>query len=207
MELYFSPLACSLSCRIALYEAGLPASYTPVTLASKRTGDDRDYFAVNPKGQVPALRLDDDRLVTEVPAVLQVIAAMAPDSGLMPAPGTPARDEALTWLNYVATEVHKLVFYNLFSPETPDESKAFARKMLDKKLDHLNRHLDGRETLVDGGFTVADAYLITALNWCRAIELDLAPWPHVAAYQARHEQRPAVAKAMREELALWQTAA
>ncbi len=206
MELFFSPLACSLATRIALYEADLPATFTQVTLSTKRTGDDRDYFQVNPKGQVPALQTDDGALLTEGPAVLQYVADLAPDSGLAPAAGTPARYTLQTWLNYVATEVHKQVFAMMFNPATPQEAKAFARQLLEAKLAYLDGHLTGRETLLGEDFTVADCYLITALNWCRAIKLDLSAWPALAAYQARHEQRPAVARAMAEEATLWDAA-
>jgi glutathione S-transferase len=206
MELFFSPMACSLAARIALYEAGQNADFTPVTLSTKRTGDDRDFWQVNAKGKVPVLRLDDGTLLTEVPAVLQYIADLAPASGLMPAAGTPAHYQTVMWLTYVATELHKQVFAQIFTPDFPAEVKANGRRLLESRLDHLNANLEGRETLVDGGFTVADAYLMTALNWCRAIKLRLDPWPALKAYQARHMQRPAVARATAEEFALYQAA-
>ena len=71
MNLYFSPMACSLATRIALYEAGAEASYICVDTHSKRLEDGGDFWAVNPMGQVPALRTDDGMLLTENTAVLQ----------------------------------------------------------------------------------------------------------------------------------------
>ena len=59
MQLYFAPLACSLATRIALYEAGVDATYMPVDLRAKRLADGSDFFAVNPMGQVPVLRTDE----------------------------------------------------------------------------------------------------------------------------------------------------
>lgn len=206
MILYFAPLACSLACRIALYEAGLPADFVQVGLAAKTLADGSDYRPVNPKGQVPALRLDDGRLITENPAVLQYIADLAPESGLAPAAGTPARTELHSWLSFVGSEVHKGVFYLIFNPHVPAEAKAFAREQLPGKYDRLEAHLAGRDWLLDQ-FSVADAYLVVTLGWAGAIGVDLAPWPALKAYRDRAMQRPAVARAFGEETALRQAGA
>lgn len=204
MELYFAPLACSLACRIALYESGQAATFTQVGLAAKTLTDGADYRPVNAKGQVPALRLDDGRIITENPAVLQYIADQAPQSALAPACGTPARTELHSWLSYVGSEVHKGIFYLIFNPAVPPEAKAFARASLPAKYDHLDRHLTGRDWLLDS-FTVADAYLVVTLGWAGAIGVDLEPWPALKAYRDRAMQRPAVARAFAEEMALRQS--
>ena len=111
MILYFAPLACSMASRIALYEAGLPAEFREVVLSTKAVKGGGDFWAVNPKGQVPALALDDGRIVTEGPAVLQAIADMAPASRLAAAAGTPERTELQSWLNLIASELHSGGFY------------------------------------------------------------------------------------------------
>src|SRR5688572_25766371 len=91
MKLYYAPGACSLAPHIALCEAGLPHQLEKVDLAAKTTEGGADYAAVNPKGYVPALALDDGRVLTEVSAVVQYVADRAPGSGLAPPPGTPER--------------------------------------------------------------------------------------------------------------------
>ena len=196
MELYFSPLACSLATRIALYEAGAEAVYHRVDNRAKRVGDGADFLAINPMGQVPVLRTDDGQLLTENPAVLQYVADRFPDSGLAPKSGMQQ------WLNFVTSELHKLVFNLMFDPSSTDEIKAFAVKQAEKRFAHLERHLDGREFLLDR-FTVADSYLVTVLNWCRAVSIDLGKWPAILAYYKRVMARPAVAKAVAEEFALY----
>ena len=202
MELYFAPLSCSLASRIALYEAGLDAEFHQVTLMTKTLADGRDYLAINPKGQVPALRLDDGEILTEGPAVLQYIADQAPAGKLGPAAGTAARYKLQQWLNYIATEVHKAVFYAMFNPASPPDAKAFARDvLLPARYDFLSAHLKDRDHLLDA-FSVADAYLVTTLNWAKPAGVDIAKWPVLAAYYQRLARRPAVAKAMSEELAL-----
>lgn len=202
MELYFAPLSCSMASRIALYEAGLDAKFFQVTLSTKTLSDGRDYLQINPKGQVPALKLDDGDILTEGPAVLQYIADQVPAGKLAPAHGTRARYKLQQWLNYISTEVHKALFYTMFNPASPPEAKAFARDvLLPARYDHLSRHLKDREFLLDT-FTVADAYLVTTLNWAKPAGVDLAKWPVLAAYAQRIAARPAVAKAIGEELAL-----
>lgn len=201
MILYFAPLACSMASRIALYESGLPATFHEVVLSTKTLKAGGDFWAVNPKGQVPALALDDGRIVTEGPAVLQTIADMAPGAALAPAMGTPQRTELQSWLNMIATELHSGGFYPQMHPASPPEARAFARMRIEAGFDRLDRYLAGREFLMDG-FSVADAYLVTALGWCEPVGIDLGRWPALADYRRRLRERPAVARALEEEVAL-----
>lgn len=202
MDLYFAPLSCSLATRISLYEAGLSAGFHQVTLSSKTLADGSDYWAINPKGQVPALRCDDGRIITEGAAVLQYVADLAPQAGLAPPAGSAARTALQTWLSYIGSEIHKGVFYLLFNPAAPDAAKVFARDVvLPPRYKYLSEHLSDRAFLLDQ-FSVADAYLLTTLNWAAPAGVDLSAWPVLAAYRDRMLQRPAVARAVQEELAL-----
>ncbi|HLI14185.1 MAG TPA: glutathione binding-like protein [Alphaproteobacteria bacterium] len=201
MELYFAPLACSMATRIALYEAGAVADYHYVDLKAKRVEDGTDFLAVNPMGQVPVLRLDTGELLTENPAVLQYVADRYPEAGLAPASGLP-RYRLQQWLNFITSELHKRVFTPLLDSKSPEGAKAYAREKAPPRFAHLAAHLDGREFLLDR-FTVADAYLVTVLNWARPSGLDLSSWPAVLAYFRRMQERPSVAKAFAEELALY----
>jgi glutathione S-transferase len=203
MDLYFAPLSCSMASRIALYEAGIHAGYHQVTLATKRLADGTDYLKINPMGQVPALKLDDGDVLTEGPAVLQYIADLKPDAKLAPPAGTRARTTLQQWLSFIGTEVHKGVFAMIFNPSSPPEAKAFARDVvLPARYDRLSTHLNGRDFLLDEGFSVADAYLVTTLNWAGPAGVDLSKWPVLQAYAQRLSQRPSVARAVKEELAL-----
>ncbi len=202
MELFFSPLACSLATRITLYEAGGSAQFTQVDLKTKRLADGTDFRSINPLGQVPVLRTDTGELLTENPVVLQYVADRHPQSGLAPAAGME-RYALQQWLGFVTSELHKLVFSPLLNAGDNEGAKAFAIQSATSRLDHLNKHLDGREFLLDR-FTIADAYLTTVLNWASITPIDLTQWPAVHAYQRRMHARPAVAKAFNEEMALYQ---
>jgi glutathione S-transferase len=202
MELYFSPMACSLATRIALYEAGAEAKFTAVDLKAKRTADGADFFAVNPMGQVPVLRTEMDGLITENPVVLLYVADHCVGSDLAPRHGAE-RYRLQLWLNFITSELHKLVFIPLLSHKSNDGAKAFARDQIGARFAYLNAHLDGRDYLLDR-FTVADAYLVTVLNWTKPTGIDLTPWPALHAYFRRVHKRESVAKAFAEEMALYQ---
>jgi glutathione S-transferase len=201
MILYFAPLACSMASRIALHEAGLAADFREVVLSTKALKAGGDFRDVNAKGQVPALELDDGRIVTEGPAVLQTIADMASPGVLAPASGTPERTELQSWLNMIASGLHSGGFYPQMHPASPPEARAFARMRIADSFDHFERHLTGRTYLMDS-FTVADAYLVTALGWCEPVGIDLGRWPALLAYRFQLRERPSVARALSEELAL-----
>ena len=200
MDLYFAPLACSMASRIALYEAGAEARYLYVDLKTKRLEDGSDFRSLNPMGYVPALRTDEGELLTENPVVLGYLAERFPAL----APRDAAERRRLQQrLAFVATELHKLVYTPLLDPAANDAAKAYARDKAVPRLDRLAAELDGRETLLDR-FSVADAYLVTVLNWSRSSGIDLARWPALQAYAARLRERPSLKRAFTEELALYQ---
>jgi glutathione S-transferase len=201
MDLYFSPLACSMASRIAFYEADADACFIEVDPKTKRTLDGENYLAVHPFGLVPALRTDDGEVLSENAAILQYIADRFPMADLAPAGGM-ARSRLQQWLCFIGTELHKALFVPLLDKTMPETTKAYIQAKGDGALDYLNAYLDGRDYLLDR-FTVADGYLVTVLNWSRATPVDLAKWSAVAAYHKRLKQRPSIARALSEELALY----
>jgi len=201
MKLYFAPLACSMSARISLYEAGVPVEFVQVDTKQRRTADGRDYASVNPMAQVPALELDDGTVITENTAVLQYIAGSAPHASLAPT-DAKGRAQLQLWLGFIATELHKAIFMPLFDAKASEPVKAYAREKIAQRMAVLERHLNGREYLLDR-FSVADAYLATILNWASATNVDLAQWPAVAAYQKQIVRRSSIARALGEEFAMY----
>jgi glutathione S-transferase len=198
MKLYYKPGACSLSPHIVLREAGLAFELAKVDLAKKTLEDGSDFLAVNPKGQVPTLGLDDGGILTEGPVVVQYIADQAPGSGLIPPAGTIARYRVQEWLNFVSSELHKS-FSPLFRPNTPDAYKEIARQTLAAKFTTLDRHLDGKPYLTGESFTVADAYAFVVLGWTSRVGIALDAWPNLNAFVERVAARPAVKEALAAE--------
>ena len=199
MELFASPMACSLASHITALEAGLPVKVR--FIENKKTDDGGDYYKISVNGYVPALRLDDGQVLNEGPSVLQYLADRKPEAGLAPAWGTIERYQLIDTLNYLSTELHKRIFYNIFAPTTSAETKEAAKSQLAPMLDAVAKRLGDRETLVGTSFTVADAYLVTLLNWAAFLKVDFAKWPTLQAYHQRHLKRPSVARAMGVEMA------
>ena len=202
MDLYFSPLACSLASRISLYEAGAEAGFIEVDSKAKRTSDGKDYWQIYPLGLVPLLRLEDGTLLAENAAVLQYIAARYPQAELVPNDAV-GRARLQQWLCFIGTELHKATFIPLFDQKAPEGTRAHVLDKAKSRLKYLNDHLTGREFLLDD-FTVADAYLYTVLNWAKFTGVDLEPYPAIAGYYNRLKSRPSIAKAFAEEYALYQ---
>ncbi len=198
MKLYYKSGACSLSPHIVLREAGLDFSIEKVDLATKKTETGDDFLAVNPKGQIPTLLLNDGSILTEGVAIVQYLADQKPDRQLMPEQGTPARYHALEWLNYIATELHK-GFSPLFNPKTPDDFKAVTREALSKKFAYVNESLKDNQFLLGACFSVADAYLFTVMGWAKALKFDLSALTELNAYLDRVAARPAVDAALTAE--------
>ena len=198
MKLYYAPGACSLSPHIALLEAGLPYDLVKVDLRAKKLENGDDYLQVNPKGQVPALGLDNGELLTEGPVIIQMIADHAKDKKLAPPRDTAERYKLQEWLNFITTELHKS-FSPLFQPAIPDEVKTFFRERLIGKFKYIDGQLAGRDHLMGKDFSVADGYLFVMLAWADRLNLDLSALPNLMAYKARIAARPKVKEALTKE--------
>jgi glutathione S-transferase len=198
MKLYYSPGACSLSPHIVAVEAGIPITLVKANLKTKQAADGSDFMAVNSKGAVPALQLDDGRVLTEGPAIVQYLADLKPDSHLAPKAGSFERYQLMEILNYITSELHKS-FGPLFDPATSADLRAATVAGLGKKFDWICGFLGTKQYLLGDRFTVADAYLFTVVNWSHFVKLDLSKWPTLVAYQARVAARPKVQEALKAE--------
>lgn len=201
MELFYSPLACSLASHIVCREADIPVTLRRVTLSTKAIEGGGSLFDITPKGAVPTLRRDDGSVLTEGPSVLQYLGDLKPSSGLCPAFGTDERYRVIEWLNFVSTEMHKRVFYMMFTPESDDAAKAAARAAAPKRLELVANGLQGRDYLVGDGFTVADAYLFWWLTLATRVGIDTSGHFGIEAYKSRCAARPGVQAALGYELA------
>lgn len=198
MKLYYSAGACSLSPHIVLEEAGLKYEAISAPTKTKVLPDGSDYRKVNPLGYVPYLVLDDGTGLREGPAIVQYIADQAPDRKLAPPNGSLARYQLQSWLNFIATELHK-GFGLLFNPAFGDDAKALFKAKLLERLTWVDGELAGKSHLMGNDFTVADAYLFTVTNWAPRVGLDISGLKNVAAWRERVAARPAVKAAMKAE--------
>ncbi len=192
MKLFYAPGACSLSPHIVLHELGLPFTIEAVDLTTKKTESGADFTAINPKGYVPALQLDDGEVLTEGAAIVQYLADKHAPGMLAPIAGTVERARLNGHLNFISAELHK-AFGPLFNPALAPEARQAAVANLGRKLDVVEKALaDGRSHLTGPDFTVADAYLFVVLSWAPKLGVDLARWPHLGEFSRRVAVRVAV---------------
>jgi glutathione S-transferase len=197
MKLYYTPGACSLSPHIVAMEAGIPLEIEKVDLATHKTSSGEDFYAVNPRGYVPALRLDDGTTLVEGPAIVQYLADQKPETGLAPANGSFARYKLQEWLTFINGEIHKS-FSPLFGSAS-DEMKNVAREKIAKRFAEVEKGLGDKPFLTGDHFSVADAYFFVMLAWAHHLKMDLKPYPKLEVYFQRVASRPKVHAAMKAE--------
>jgi glutathione S-transferase len=146
-------------------------------------------------GYVPAVELDDGRILTEAAVVVQFLADQRPDLPLIPKPGTFERYRVQEWLNFVATELHKT-----FSPlwhRPSDDVRAPILEKLALRFAIVEQQLGTNHYLFGDDFTIADAYLYAILRWSRPTKVPLPA--SLQAFVDRVRARPAVHAAMELE--------
>ncbi len=198
MKLYYLQGACSLASLISLIEVGAKFEPVAVDRKSRKLPDGRDYAAVNPKGYVPALELDDGEVLTENIAVLPFIADLNPSANLAPPPGTRARFRLQEWLGYLNGELHKN-FSTLFNPSAPEAMKQIARDNIARRTAYIENKLGDQPFLMGEVFSVADAYLYVILSWREKLGVDLSQFPKVMALYERVRARPSIQSARKAE--------
>lgn len=196
MKLYYAPGACSLASHILLREAGMPVELEKVDIRNKSTEHGEDWMGLNPKGYVPALRMDDGEILTENLVIHGYIADLKPETKLAPAHGTKARLRQDELAVYVSTEIHK-TYGAMFNPAMSDDARKGAIDRLNMRYKLIEQLLsDGRTYLTGQQFSTVDAYLFTVTNWANMLKVDLSAFPKLLAYQQRVAARPAVQAAL-----------
>lgn len=199
MKLYYAPGACSLAPHIAAIEAGVAIELVKVDLGTHKTEKGDDFYKISPRGYVPALAFDDGEVLTEAQVILQAIADMAPESGLMPKAGTRERLRAQGWLAWISTELHK-GFGPLWAAKAfGEQGVAVAKSNLARKFAELDARLGEQDYILGDKFSAPDAYAFTIVNWTKFHRIDIDAFAHLADYQARIAARPGVQKALKEE--------
>ena len=197
MKLYYSPGACSQAPHILLHEIGLSHDAERVDLRQKVTETGRNYLDINPKGSVPALELDNGEVLTENAVVLQYLGDRSGATDVLPPIGQFRRYRVLELVNYITTELHKS-FAPLFSPDAGDESKAFMKKNVEKKLDYLEGQIGNGPYLMGDELSLPDPYLFVMTSWADKM-IGLDRWPNLKAFRERMMQRPSVRHVLRFE--------
>ena len=198
MKLYYSSGACSMAPHIVLREIGKKFDLEKVDLGTKKTGAGKDFNKINPKGYVPALEIKKGEMLTECAVIMQYLADKAKAVKLVGKAGSVARYRTMEWLNFIAAELHKSMGA-LFNKALSDDARKTAEERVSKRLDYLDKHLAANKFITGKGFTVADAYAFTILNWGQWVGVDISKWKNLAAYAVRIAARPAVQATLKAE--------
>lgn len=199
MKLYFYPSACSFVVRIILNELGLAFQDDKVDFRDRKTEDGQDFLALNPKGAVPALQLDDGKVITEVQVILQYLADTNNAHQLLPAVGQYERYATLEWMNYVSTELHKSIGL-YFLPTVSEEMKAnILLPLIYRRFKFIDHQLSKGTYLLGDHFTLPDAYLFVMLQWAKHHQIDFSKYQNITAYDEKLSQRPSIVKSREQE--------
>jgi glutathione S-transferase len=201
IALYWIPGSCARVPFVTLEEAGATFDLRPINRYRGEHETDA-YKAVNPKQKVPALVLDD-LVVTENPAIAQVLARRFPDANLLPR-AEAEEIEALSLMAWFASSLHPSAGMQRFPRMYSNADQGLvgiqekAREDLRKGFAILERRLEGREWLFDE-WSIVDAYAFYI--WFRVVGsgLDGAEFPLFAAHARRCEARPSVARVLDRE--------
>jgi glutathione S-transferase len=202
MRLYASQNACSISPHITLRELGIPFEIERVDLRTKVTGTGANFLTINPRGYVPALRLDDGAVLTEGAILVQYLADLHPERKLAPPLGTPARWRLMELMHFTATELHKAMspFYN---PKASDEFKASLHERMALRWAQYERMVGEGPFALGEQFSVLDPYAFYVMRaWQNSVKASLSAWPRLVAYYERMSARLTVQAALKAEDAL-----
>ena len=198
MKLYYTKSACSLAVRIVLNELNIAFQDEEVDLKAKKTKSEENYLLINPKGAVPALRVDTGDLITENQVILQYLADTTPGQKLLAPLGDIKRYHTLEWLNYIATELHKTMGI-FFNPTLAEETKSTFMSMVKVRLNFINEQLAKSPYLMGDQFTLPDAYLFVIVRWSHYFKMDLSEYTHLSQFMKTVAERPSVVTSLQQE--------
>jgi glutathione S-transferase len=204
MKLYYAAGTCSLAAHIVACEVGVALELERVDIRKTlhMTASGVDFVQINPAGYVPLLQLDDGSLLSEGAVIVQYLADLNPQSGMMPPAGTLERYRLQSWLNFIATELHKMYSPWLFHPEYGADIQQIAREKVTGRLTLVEGYLTEQGPFLTGEqFTAADAYLFVIVGWSTYAKVDLTPFPILRAFMDQIRSRPMVREALAAERA------
>lgn len=201
MRLYYAPGSCALSVHIVLCELDVPYELELVPMANGRS-QHAGLRALNDRGKVPTLMLDEGSVLTESTAILRYLAQAFPGAALWP---TDLREVAVAdmWLSLLSSEVHP-AFSCVLHPERFADSDAARREVVTRgrmRVEELFTVIDARlaDPWVLGSYSACDALLAVFVAWAIHIKVPLSTHPRLGAWAARMLRRPALRRAFAEE--------
>ena len=199
--LYTMPGTCSLACNIAVAWLDAPIDIHNLEYSEHKTDA---YLAINPKGQVPALKFDDGEVLTELAAIMAYLGAEHGSEGY-------ARDERLGYreaeaLSFMSSEVHA-AYGPHFAAQRFAKSEAAQEEVKAAAYDTLRAHYERMEGDLHeaggewylGKRSFADAFLYVLVRWLDKTPLELADYPLLERHRTRMEEDDGVRLALERQ--------
>jgi len=200
LKLYYSPGTISIAVAIALQEAGLAYEAIKVDFAAAAQTKP-EYLAVNPKGRVPALVTPQGSILTETGALLDYIAALAPDTNLVPQDAESAA-HMRSVMYYLASTMHVAHAHKMRGSRWADQQASFddMKAKVPETVAACAAFVEAeclRGDFVTGDqISIADPYLYMVCSWMDGDGVPTAGFPKIDAFLNRMETRNSV-KAVR----------
>jgi glutathione S-transferase len=196
-RLYWAQETGALAPQIILEEAGV--EYERVILDYENGEETQaEYLAINPRGQIPALRLPDGSVMTESAAMVLHIADSYPGAGLLPVAGSAEHAQVYRWLFYAVANLYETDLRLYYSDRYTTKSscvesvKMSARKYMDQSFDLLEAELGKGPYLLGDQYSVIDPYLLMLALWHEQPEILFARCPKLKWLCETVRSRPAV---------------
>lgn len=205
LKLFYAAHTCSLASHIALEDAGAEYSTQRISFEANEQRSPA-YLAVNPKGRVPALATGRG-ILTETPAMLAYIAQTYPQARLAPLDDPYAFAQVQAFNSYLCSTVHVAHAHRMRGYRWADDPVAIAE--MQRKAPHsvgaaydlVERDMLEGPWVMGAAYTICDPYLFTLAQWIEGDGVDPARLPKIVEHRRRMSARPAVRKAIADELA------
>ncbi|OCI90879.1 maleylacetoacetate isomerase [Agrobacterium sp. 13-626] len=187
--------------RIALALKGIEVEYVPVHLV--RNGGEQNscaYRKINQQGRVPALVLDDGRVLTQSPAILEYLDETFQEPPLLPSdPVDRANVRSIAAI--IACDIHAL--HNVGTLNylrrnfglAEKEVNAWIATWISQGLEAVEQKLSERGYAAGDAPSIADIYLLPQLYAARRFGVDLNAFSKTLRVEALASANPAFVRA------------
>lgn len=175
--------------RIALNLKGVHYTVVPINLL-KGEQSEQTYLAINSQGLVPALEMDDGRILYQSLAILEYLEIAYPNPGLLPA---DIFDAALvrSWMNLIACDIHPInnlrILNHLASEyKISDLQKTqWIHRWIGDGFGALEKQIAAAPFAFGSQPTFADVCIVPQIYNALRFKLDMTPFPKLMqVYQA-----------------------
>ncbi len=195
MRLFDSRGSGGACVRATLAEIGTPVDIIEIGNLPEDTQTDW-FLAINPRGEVPTLVLDDGSVLTESAATLLCLANMHPEADIAPALSSSAHFQMIRWLNFAAVNIYEAYlrrdFPQRYTTGDPEPVREATRDHLDRHWELLNEVSSTGPWFMGRQFSVLDIYLWMLVQWEGDDAHMREHFPRIANIAQKVAERPAI---------------